>query len=165
MEQSQIAAEKSLDKYFLISRDLRKKRSLLNNELETYRKNLSNKTAEMQKYNWYEKHLKTITYTTLIIAIFILFAPLINRLFWYFGPGKWVESKPPLQLEKNGHHSEVSINTDTSKQIKLELAVQEKAFALNKIATIVLMSNSVEETAFYGIERLGLYHILQKWCI
>jgi len=126
LERSQITAEQSLEEYFKLSRELRKNREGIQNELQIRQKQLIKKTEEWHKYNWYEEHLKTLTTTTLIIAALILTAPLLNRLFWYFLPGAIVERRPSFQLEEKGSYSEIEFLVEPSKQIKIELITDEK---------------------------------------
>jgi uncharacterized protein (AIM24 family) len=119
------ASEVLQEQLFLIARQSRKLKSKLKEDEQSQRKLLQDKQDLLKKYNWYEKHVKTITGTIVLIALLLLFAPLINRLFWYFLPGSWVEHRPPYQLTTEGEAKEINFVFDSSKQLKIQLAQDE----------------------------------------
>lgn len=125
LEESFKKSEALQEKLFLISRDSRKTQAKFRSNTQKYKLELEQKEAELKKYDWYERHVKKITGTILIIALFILFAPLINRLFWYYLPGAWVEKRPPYLLQEEGLSEEVSFWSDTNKQVKIQLKEHE----------------------------------------
>ncbi|MDD7983683.1 AIM24 family protein [Lentisphaera marina] len=126
LETSLSSSEKLQQNFFSIARQGRKTQAQLKLERDQKMRLLDQKKEELIQYNWYEKHVKKISSTIILIALLVLLAPLINRLFWYSLPGAWVEKRPPYLLDPDGISSEISFSCDSSKQLKIQLNEAEK---------------------------------------
>ncbi|WDE98126.1 AIM24 family protein [Lentisphaera profundi] len=124
--EASLASSEALQKQlFKLSREARKTQATLKSTTLNQSLKLQQMTEKWHQYNWFEKHVKTITGTILSIALLLLLAPFLNRLFWYFLPGAWVENQAPFQLNPKGESNEITFWSDSNKQIKIHLEPDE----------------------------------------
>ena len=124
-------AQQTLNNTIKTKESLRKSLSLITKQIKQTKESLlrhSNKiktlTLQYQELTWFEAHLKRISWTIYLTAAFLLFAPLINKLFWYFGPGRWIEKQKPYQIEAN-EGTDTSLHVAISDQKQIELLLSE----------------------------------------
>ena len=125
------AAQQALDKAIQTEKILRTALSKITKQLQQTKQSLlrqagalKNLAIQYKELTWFEAHLKRISWTIYLTAAFLLFAPMLNKLFWYFGPGRWIEKQKPYQIELN-ESADDSLQVSISDQKQIELLLSE----------------------------------------